>query len=57
MTFARRAVLAVLLLATAGCTGVPDGIAPVRPFDAARFQGTWYEVMRLDHSFERGLTT
>ncbi len=56
MTFARRAVLAVLLLATASCTGVPDGIAPVRPFDAARFSGIWYEVMRLDHSFERGLT-
>jgi apolipoprotein D and lipocalin family protein len=55
-TFSRRALLAAMLLASAGCTGVPDGISPVRPFDAARFQGTWYEVMRLDHSFERGLT-
>jgi apolipoprotein D and lipocalin family protein len=56
ITFGRRALLAMLLLATAGCTGVPDGVEPVRPFDAARFTGTWYEVMRLDHSFERGLT-
>ncbi|MFN3890960.1 MAG: lipocalin family protein [Beijerinckiaceae bacterium] len=56
MMFGRPAFLAILLLASAGCTGVPDGIAPVRPFDATRFSGVWYEVMRLDHSFERGLT-
>jgi apolipoprotein D and lipocalin family protein len=43
----------VLLLAA--CTGAPDGIEPVR-FEAARYLGTWYEIARLDHSFERGLT-
>jgi len=26
------------------------------PFDINRYQGVWYEIMRLDHSFERGLT-
>jgi apolipoprotein D and lipocalin family protein len=31
-------------------------LKPVEPFDAARYLGTWYEVARLDHSFERGLT-
>ncbi|CCG09205.1 lipocalin family protein [Pararhodospirillum photometricum] len=38
-----------------GCTGAPEGITPVR-FEASRYLGTWYEVMRLDHRFERGLT-
>jgi apolipoprotein D and lipocalin family protein len=46
--------LAVLVL-LAGCTGVPDGIEPVRGFDAQRYLGTWYEIARLDHRFERGL--
>jgi apolipoprotein D and lipocalin family protein len=43
------------ILLTAGCTGVPEGIAPVRGFDAERYLGTWHEIARLDHSFERGL--
>ena len=38
------------------CTGKPDGIEPVRPFDIQRYKGEWFEIMRLDHSFERGLT-
>lgn len=46
--------LAILIL-LAGCTGVPDGIEPVRGFDAQRYLGIWYEVARLDHRFERGL--
>jgi apolipoprotein D and lipocalin family protein len=29
---------------------------PVKNFDANRYLGTWYEVARLDHSFEKGLT-
>ena len=29
---------------------------PVTPFDLARYEGRWYEVARLDHSFERGMT-
>lgn len=43
----------VLLLA---CTGTPDNIKPVDNFDADRYLGTWYEIARLDHSFERGLS-
>lgn len=43
-------------LALAGCTGVPDGVAPVQGFQAERYLGTWYEIARLDHSFERGLS-
>nr|WP_221275787.1 lipocalin family protein [Marinobacter oulmenensis] len=45
--------LAALLSA---CTGVPDGIEPVSGFDQSRYLGTWYEIARLDHSFEEGLS-
>ncbi|SDE86834.1 lipocalin family protein [Rhodospira trueperi] len=44
------------LLALAGCTGLPSGLTAVRDFDVTRFYGTWYSIMRLDHSFERGMT-
>jgi apolipoprotein D and lipocalin family protein len=27
----------------------------VQDFELARYLGTWYEIARLDHSFERGL--
>lgn len=47
-------VLWTLLLT--GCTGVPEGIEPVRGFDLERYLGTWYEIARLDHPFERGLS-
>ena len=40
----------------AGCAQIPDGVEPVQGFDATRYLGTWYEVARLDHRFERGLT-
>lgn len=42
-------------LCVAGCTRVPEGLQPVAGFDLSRFLGKWYEIARLDHSFERGL--
>jgi apolipoprotein D and lipocalin family protein len=53
--------IALTLLASlallAGCsTAPPEGINPVTPFDASRYVGKWYEIARLDHSFERGMT-
>lgn len=47
----------IILLVTLlfGCTSVPDGIKPVSNFDLSRYLGKWYEIARLDHSFERGL--
>ena len=44
-----------ILLFLAGCVGIPEGIEPVRGFEVNRYLGKWYEVARLDHSFERGL--
>lgn len=52
----RTLTISALLSLLAGCTGVPKGIDPVTGFDVKRYVGTWYEIMRLDHSFERGLT-
>lgn len=55
-----RSVTALLLAAslfTGGCSTLPpDGIRPVRGFELARYSGNWYEIARLDHSFERGLS-
>src|SRR5690554_6326723 len=50
------ALLTTLLLLLAGCTGLPKGIEPVTGFDQDRYLGIWYEIARLDHSFERGLS-
>ena len=47
-------VLACILLLTA-CTGIPGNVSPVTEFDVNRYLGNWYEIARLDHSFERGL--
>ena len=52
----RRWLLAALVVVLGGCTGLPDGVRPVQGFDADRYLGTWYEIARLDHSFERGLS-
>ncbi len=46
----------LVVLGLFGCAGIPDGIEPVRGFDVNRYLGTWYEIARLDHSFERGLS-
>lgn len=40
----------------AGCVGMPDGVTPVDNFELERYLGKWYEIARLDHSFERGLS-
>jgi apolipoprotein D and lipocalin family protein len=38
------------------CVTIPSGIEPVKSFDANRYLGTWYEIARLNHSFEKGLS-
>jgi apolipoprotein D and lipocalin family protein len=50
--------LALMGLATtllAGCDGAPAGVQPIAGFELQSYLGTWYEVARLDHPFERGL--
>jgi apolipoprotein D and lipocalin family protein len=50
-----RIFLVVSALLT-GCVGIPENVTPVDNFDINRYLGTWYEIARLDHSFERELT-
>ena len=58
----RLGLLALLLagsaLLLAGCasTRPPPGVTAVTPFDVQRYAGRWYELARLDHAFERGMT-
>ncbi len=51
-----KKLLSVLLpLVFGGCLDVPEGVKPVEGFELDRYLGKWYEIARLDHSFERGL--
>jgi len=50
-----RHLLVLVAALLAGCAQIPDGVEPVGGFDAERYLGKWYEVARLDHSFERGM--
>ena len=45
-----------LALLLSSCTSIPDGLQAVSPFELQRYLGHWYEIARLDHSFERGLS-
>lgn len=47
-------MISALLLG--GCLGMPDSVKPVSDFELNNYLGKWYEIARLDHSFERGLS-
>ena len=51
----RRLMLAAVFVLS-GCTGIPEGIEPVDNFELEPYLGTWYEIARLDHRFERGMS-
>lgn len=51
-----RNVIISMLLLCMGCTQLPDKVKPVENFHLNRYLGKWYEIARLDHSFERGLS-
>lgn len=51
----KRLFIALILFLT-GCVGVPEGVKPVDDFRLERYLGKWYEIARLDHRFERGLS-
>jgi apolipoprotein D and lipocalin family protein len=55
-TARRLIVLLMLPCLLAACLGMPKGVRPVAGFELERYLGKWYEIARLDHSFERGLT-
>jgi len=51
----RIALLNIVALILTGCLGMPDTVTRVANFELNRYLGKWYEIARLDHSFERGL--
>ena len=53
---ARPLAAALLTLLFAGCTSIRTGLQAVQGFSVERYLGTWYEIARLDHRFERGLS-
>lgn len=53
--FLALSLLMFLAFVLSSCTGIPRGVEPAEGFDAQRYLGTWYEIARLDHSFEKGL--
>ena len=50
----KRLLLFISILLS-GCVSIPENVLPVNGFDVDQYMGTWYEIARLDHSFERGL--
>ena len=52
----RMMIVAIAVVAVAGCVSGPKvDNTPVAALDLNRYLGEWYEIARLDHSFERGV--
>ena len=48
-------VLAAMLLPVLSSAQEPYDNSTISRFDLSRYLGTWYELARFDHSFERGM--
>ena len=51
-----KKILFLLVCLLTGCVGVPENVKPVDNFKLENYLGKWYEIARLDHSFEKGLS-
>lgn len=51
----KKFLLVALSFILTGCHGYPKAVTPVGGFEIERYLGRWYEIARLDHSFERDL--
>ena len=51
----KTALFITTVFLLSACTSAPEGITPVKNFDLEKYQGKWYEIARLDHSFEQGM--
>ncbi len=56
MIYKATIIFSILATLSLGCTGVPKGLEPVSEFEGDRYMGKWYEIARLDHSFEEDLS-
>ncbi|MEN8927918.1 MAG: lipocalin family protein [Flavobacteriales bacterium] len=48
-------VLIISILLMVGCKAKKE-LATVSPLDLEQYRGTWYEIARFDHSFEKNLS-
>jgi apolipoprotein D and lipocalin family protein len=48
------AIFAFILLFTS-CATIPKGATAVKPFEQEKYLGTWYEIARLDYTWEKNL--
>jgi len=44
------------LIVFASCQNMPEGARVVKDLQKEKYLGSWYEIARLDHRFERNLT-
>jgi apolipoprotein D and lipocalin family protein len=51
----KKLLMSFALLLT-GCVALPENVKLVDHFNSDKYLGKWFEVARLDHSFERGLS-
>jgi len=53
-----KSLLLILIsaLLLSACAQRNENIKPVTGFEINRYLGVWYEIARMDHSFERGLS-
>ncbi len=54
--FKNKLLIIVSVLMLSGCLGMPESVRPVPNFEIQNYVGKWYEIARLDHSFEDGLS-
>jgi len=52
----KKILMLISFILLFGCLGIPEKVTPVENFEMEKYLGKWYEIARLDHSFERGLT-
>ncbi|CAI0841927.1 Outer membrane lipoprotein blc precursor [Serratia quinivorans] len=53
--WSKLCVMLSAVLSVACSVSPPKDVKVVSRFDSQRYLGTWYEIARLDHRFERGL--
>ena len=51
----KKRMVGIVSLLLFGCLGYPTNVAPVQGFELEKYLGTWYEIARFPHSFEKGL--
>ncbi len=52
-----KKLLVCIPLVLMGCIRVPEGVTVIEKFELERYLGTWYEIARIENSFEKDFTS